>query len=349
MRVSVLRRLIARRAVASAVHRWRLLSSGANDRRTLLQTVVGRQLKVMLVRKCFLALAHNALSATTLRRLIASFRMRTLRGGFEAWRQALPREKKKKSQPPPPPPPAAAVTVITGRRRQPGNPRKHHCRCVYAVSRGQRCTCAPRSHLLRRVEELHRLVAQGLDGRQGGNRLLSHVVQRATTMPSGGAGSGGGERNSPSLLGSSGRECDGPPGTPKAVCRAGEVRYKDSKERVRPGSGKFHKCSRGRGLPPAVPTTAAAATTSCQAAGAGFVRLRAQRTTSLDEEVDAIDCVALAASGGQRCVPAMRLYSVFSFCRCTLVKSSRQCHMQVCLRFQHCPPVLYLCSSVPLK
>lgn len=76
----------------------------------------------------------------------------------------------------------------TSKRRDclhPGKPRKVHCRCVYAVCRGQRCTCAPSSHLLRRVEELHRLVAKGLDGRNGGYRLLSHVVQGTEAPPVG--------------------------------------------------------------------------------------------------------------------------------------------------------------------
>lgn len=321
MRVSTLRCLIARRAVVSALCRWRLLSSGARDRHTLLRAVVGRQLEEMLVRKCFLTLARNALSATTLRRLITSFRIRTLRGGFEAWRKAPPREKQK-TLPPSPPSPAAAVTVITGRRRQPGNPRKNHCRCVYAVSRGQRCTCAPRSHLLRRVEELHRLVAQGLDGRQGGYRLLSHVVQRATTAPSGDARWDGGDRNSPSFLESSGRERNGSAGTPRAAFRTREGRDKDLKERVRPGSGQFYKHSRGRGVPAAgsamssAAATGAAATMSCQAAEAGFVRLEGHRTPSLEEDVDAMDYVALAASGGLRCDPAVRPESVLSSCRC---------------------------------
>ena len=337
MRVSTLRCLIARRTVASTLRRWHLLSSGSKDRRTLLQAVVGRQLEEMLVRKCLLALAQHALSSTTLRRLITTFRIRTLRGGFEAWRQALPREKHK-TQPPPPPSPAAAATVITGRRRQPGNPRKHHCRCVYAVSRGQRCTCAPRSHLLRRVEELHRLVAQGLDGRQGGYRLLSHVVQRTTTAPSGDARLDVGDRNSPSFLESSSRGRNGPAGTRRAAFRK-EGRDKDLKERVRPGSGQFYKRSRDRGLPAAA--TGAAAITSCQAAEEGLVRLEAHRTPSLAEEVDAIDSVALAVSGGQRCDPAVRPQSVLSFCRCTVVKSSRQCHVPaIVLVFPALPSVL---------
>lgn len=324
IRVRALGSIIDRRAVASALHHWRLLSSGANDRRTLLQAVVGRQLEVMLLRKSFLALTQNGLAATTLRRLIASFRTRTLRGGFEAWRQAqLPPEKQKKSLPPPPlPSPDAAVTVITtGRRRQPGNPRKHHCRCVYAVSRGQRCTCAPRSHLLRRVEELHRLVAQGLDGRQGGYRLLSHVVQRDAPAPrSGGARLGGGGRNPPSSLGISGRGRDEPQGTPRAVTGAGEGRGKNPKERMRPGFSNFCKRGREQGLPVAAAAaaggrsavssaaaTAAAAITSCHVTEADFVRLGARRTHSLDEKVDAIDdCVALAASDRLRCDPAVR-------------------------------------------
>lgn len=313
-RVDALRTLMTRRAMASAFRHWRLISSAANDRRRrrlLLQAVVGGQLEVILLRKCFLALAQNAHSATTLRRLVASFRMRTLRGGFEAWQQALPREKPEDQAPPSP---TAVVNVITERRRQPGNPRKLHCRCVYAVSRGQRCTCAPRSHLLRRVEELHRLVAQGLDGRQGGYRLLSHVVQRAAPAPSGAAtplpGGGSthlGELNPSLASGSSRRGYDGALGTPRATIRAQGGGDKGPTKSARPVSGKFRKRSRERGLPVAAGSdvglaagTVAAAATSFHMAGAA-VRLGAHRTNSLDEEVGPIDCVALAASGGLRC------------------------------------------------
>ena len=305
MRVNTLRCSISRRAMVSAVRHWRLLSFGAHDRRALLQAVVGRQLEVMLLRKCFLALAQNALSTRFLRRLITSFFLRTLRDGFEAWRQALTPEKQKSQTLPPSP--ADAVTVITGTRRQPGNPRKHHCRCVYAVSRGQRCTCAPRSHLLRRVEDLHRLVAQGLDGRQGGYRLLSHVVQRATPAPSGGTRLGGGGRSSSSSLRISSRGCDRPRGTLKAIIQAGKGRDKDPKERARPGSGKFYNRRSGRGSPAAAAgsavssaaVTAATATTSRHVVEDDSVWLGAHRTHSPDE-VDAIDCVTLATSGGHR-------------------------------------------------
>lgn len=308
-RVDTFRSLMARRAVASALRHWRLESFAANDRRHRLQALVGRQLEVILLRKCFLTLAQNAHSVMTLRRLIASFRVRALGGGFEAWRQAALREEQKSRTPPSP---ATVVNVITERRRQPGNPRKLHCRCVYAVSRGQRCTCAPRSHLLRRVEELHRLVAQGLDGRQGGYRLLSHVVQRAVPAPSD-VGTHLRELNPSSSFGNSGRGCNGSARTSGVTVRARGGRDKRPKERARSGSGSFRKRSLERELPVGTESaassaagTAAVATTSFNAAKEGHVRLGAHRTHSMDGGVDAISCVASVASDGLRCDPAVR-------------------------------------------
>lgn len=181
--------LITRRALASAVSRWHLEACARRGRR---QESV-HLLRSLLLRKYLLALADNATSAAILRRLLENCRMRALRDGLEAWKwwfflskENQRQEERLKAE--------AAAAVRDGhvchassgrpeRRHQPGKPRKAHCRCVYAVCRGQRCTCAPRSHLLRRVEELHRLVAKGLDGRDGGYRLLSHVEQGTDAPP----------------------------------------------------------------------------------------------------------------------------------------------------------------------
>lgn len=167
---------VTRRALASAISRWHLGASASRSRRQ----GAAHLLRSVLLRKCLLTLAHHAYTARVFRRMLESYRRRTLRDGLEAWGLFLVSQDAQNN---------ANVAVKNStrcvttrcRRRHPGKPRKVHCRCVYAVSRGQRCTCAPRSHLLRRVEELHRLVAKGLDGCDGGHRLLSHVVQRAAT------------------------------------------------------------------------------------------------------------------------------------------------------------------------
>lgn len=173
--MDVFHRAVGRRVLASSLCHWRLEGFASRCRRN-------RQEKCsQLLRKCLLALAENAHSAVTLRRLLKSYSTRSLRDALREWRWWLSLEAHKRAKEV-----ATALTreskgVNTTRltqRLHPGNPRKVHCRCVYAVSRGQRCTCAPRSHLLRRVEELHRLVAKGLDGTNRGCRLLNHVVQR---------------------------------------------------------------------------------------------------------------------------------------------------------------------------
>lgn len=174
-RLESFHRLQTRRALASAVSRWHLEVIACRSRRLEAIQIRGSR----LLRKCLLALADNAHSASILRRFLESYRRRVLSECLEEWRTwlfSVPREKEEI-------PAKEGVVIDTSARRhncwRPGKARKAHCRCVYAVGHGRRCACAPRSHLLRRVEELHRLVAKGLDGRQGGYRLLSHVVQRA--------------------------------------------------------------------------------------------------------------------------------------------------------------------------
>jgi hypothetical protein len=75
-----------------------------------------------------------------------------LRRAFDKWLQA-----------------ALLLILKDGRKRQ------GHCKCVYDVCKGGRCMCVPRVHLLRRIEELHRLVAHAMDRRD--YRYLSHIAQ----------------------------------------------------------------------------------------------------------------------------------------------------------------------------
>lgn len=206
--VKTLHALINRQVVAVAVYRWRVngharrVSISVEQGRHYRQTVLGRLLRAFLLRKCLLALVENALLATSLSRLLSSFRTRILRNTTHTWRQWLQQEKQRAQIPSPS---EACKKIPSRRRRQLGKPRKGHCRCVYNVSRGQRCICAPRSHLLRRLEELHRLVAQGLDQGEGGYRLLSHVVQSGTTL-GGGVNLNG--RKKQRFWGTSGISCD---------------------------------------------------------------------------------------------------------------------------------------------
>lgn len=179
-RVEILGRLIAKRTMASALCRWRRLVSAASisaeHTRLRREEALRRVLQSLILHRYLRALRDYASARRTLSRLLESLRARALRYGVGTWRRWLLQQQQNEVNITPP-----HTSNSTVSRRQPGKPRKGHCRCVYAVSRGQRCNCAPRSHLLRRVEELHRLVAQGLDRRDGGHRLLSHVVQGSAT------------------------------------------------------------------------------------------------------------------------------------------------------------------------
>lgn len=177
-RVEILDHLITKRTAASAFCRWRRLVSAASisaeHTRLHREEALRRVLRSLLLHKYLRALGDYASTRRTLSRLLNSLRARALQCGVGTWRRWLLQQQQNERNITPPHTINSNSTVS---RRQPGKPRKGHCRCVYDVSRGQRCNCAPRSHLLRRVEELHRLVAQGLDRRDGGHRLLSHVVQ----------------------------------------------------------------------------------------------------------------------------------------------------------------------------
>lgn len=174
---AALYRLTAHRITASAMHHWHLEASTRSrmlaNRKRRRQEALKSLLMVCPLRKCFLALRENAALKATLRSLLESLRARSLRDGLNAWRLHCHQQRQHEQQMLQ----CSDPGVFTTKRRHVGKPRKIHCRCVYAVSRGQRCVCSPQSHLLRRVEELHRLVGQGLDGREGGFRLLTHTVQ----------------------------------------------------------------------------------------------------------------------------------------------------------------------------
>lgn len=105
--------------------------------------------------------------SSTLKIVLGSFRRRVLLYGVATWRRRLFHHSHHEE-------PQAFLSKKLHHREE---PRKAHCRCVYAISRGQRCTCEPRTHLLRRLEALHELVEQGLAGRRGGHLNQSHAVQ----------------------------------------------------------------------------------------------------------------------------------------------------------------------------
>lgn len=243
-------RAAGRRVLASAVRHWRLEIFASRCRRNR------HEKWSQLLRKCLLALAQNAHSAVTLRRLLESYRTRHLSDALGGWRRWISFEAQKRVKKVP-----TALTrenkgVNTTRltqRLHPGNPRKVHCRCVYAVSRGQRCTCAPRSHLLRRVEELHRLVAKGLDRTNGGYRLLSHVVQRPSVPAEHGGISPKGPHASPRLdsRGKSIISCDDPreiESTCAGRAEEGAIYAPSDGRKERKGVKKAHRaggCKRG--------------------------------------------------------------------------------------------------------
>lgn len=151
------------------------------------EAALSRILQWLLLLKCFHSLANNCNTAKTLRQLVESWWIRTLRNGIRALQQ---RTEKPSLVPSILSLPALPTPAKEGsNQRRLARPRKGHCRCVYDICRGQRCTCAARSHLLRRVEELHRLVAKGLNSEAGGCRLLSHVSQYDAAEASNRAGS----------------------------------------------------------------------------------------------------------------------------------------------------------------
>lgn len=187
-RLNNLHCLVIRKELKVALRLWRLGVIAATTAKTLgderrrRYAALGRVLRSLFLLKCLRILARNARVQRILRRLVKLRRIQTLRDGMSTWQQ----RQLQKVDPVVPDLPSFAtpnpVTVTT--RQAVAKPRKRHCRCVYDVCRGQRCTCAPRLHLLRRVEELHRLVAKGLSAGDGGCRLVSHVAQCVATTTS---------------------------------------------------------------------------------------------------------------------------------------------------------------------
>lgn len=317
--VKSLHGVITRRAVASALHRWRVEATASSDR-CRRQAVVGRLLGRALLRKCMLALAKNALSATRIRRLLEYFRKRSLRHALDTWRRWSPQENQERPVSPPP----NERKKITNRRHQPGKPRKVHCRCVYAVCRGQRCTCAPRSHLLRRVEELHKLVAQGLGEREGGYRLLSHVVQ-------GTAGGRRGDRyaveRDPCIgLASSRSGCNESRDSPRVCVRPGRRRSTAVEGRTKDGCANADKGSRERRLLAATRSTirAGAATTAlgvpnCSYPGVAGPEPEGFHAASLEGQADLRDTIDVLGASRQRYTPLEQY---------TLCRHRRRVHVQ---------------------
>lgn len=290
---------MARRALASAVYRWRLGASTSRSRRQGAVHLLGS----LLLRKCLLALADNAYTAAVLRKVLESYRRRTLRDGLEAWGSVSVSQDIQNNTD------VAEISAHCAttrrQRRHPGKPRKVHCRCVYAVSRGQRCTCAPRSHLLRRVEELHRLVAKGLDTREGGHRLLSHVVQRSTAPCRVETGRSSGQTLSPPHV-SDGRR--------KPSC--GDLQQGSTNARVRlvgggPGCGPSLKRRGSDKLPrtgtskPASPSGIGDADSYRASSAAAFSRGSvAQHALLVEGQIDALTGAGISpvVAGGSRCV-----------------------------------------------
>lgn len=284
------------------MRQWRLEASARSnvsaERTRRRRQAFGHLFEALLRRKCFVALAVHATSSITLRRVLTSFRTRTLRNGMKAWQWWLLQEQQRRQTLAPAD--ASASSKHTARRNQPGKPRKGHCRCVYAVSRGQRCTCAPRSHLLRRVEELHRLVAQGLDGREGGYRLLSHVVQ-GTATPRGGARSN--EQNAAQTLGSDSSSCNESWSAPSYGARASGGQDTDVKGSTRTRLHKLSKRVGKEGLPGAEDggICTAATTKHVHISDVAATALNLHKGRSREGQFDTPDGITLSVAGGHRC------------------------------------------------
>ena len=165
------RALITRRVKASALYHWRAQAMTKTrsiaERSRRQEEALERLLRAILLRKCLVALRSHVFKTSTLRKLFELFRTRVLLDGMDTWRRRPPHYNHEHKQQASSIPFDVVKSPTFKRFHHPGKPRKTHCRCVYAVSRGQRCTCEPDTHLLRRVEELHMLAAHGLGERQG--------------------------------------------------------------------------------------------------------------------------------------------------------------------------------------
>jgi hypothetical protein len=128
---------------------------------------------MLLLKKVLYTLHKHARQSSALRRALASLHRRHLQQAWKALQHALATLLQR---------PTAALTpvkALTLRQQvvvRDGRGRQGHCKCVYGVTgSGNRCRCAPAAHLLRRVEELHKLVTHAMHSPD--YRLLSHVTQ----------------------------------------------------------------------------------------------------------------------------------------------------------------------------
>jgi hypothetical protein len=129
--------------------------------------------QMLLLKKVLYTLHKHARQSSALRRALASLHRRHLQYSWRALQQALAALLQR---------PTAALTPVKALTQQQqvvvrdGRGRQGHCKCVYGVTgSGSRCRCAPAAHLLRRVEELHKLVTHAMHSPD--YRLLSHVTQ----------------------------------------------------------------------------------------------------------------------------------------------------------------------------
>jgi hypothetical protein len=127
---------------------------------------------MLLLKKVLYTLHKHARQSSALRRALASLQRRHLQQAWTALQHALSTLLQR---------PTAALTPVKALAQQQvvvrdGRGRQGHCKCVYGVTgSGNRCKCAPAAHLLRRVEELHKLVTHAMHSPD--YRLLSHVTQ----------------------------------------------------------------------------------------------------------------------------------------------------------------------------
>jgi hypothetical protein len=145
-------------------------------------------LQMLLLKKVLYTLHKHACQSSALRRALASLHRRHLRYAWSALQSALAALLQRPTAALTPHKALAAaalqqqqqVVVRDGRGRQ------GHCKCVYNVTAsGSRCRCAPAAHLLRRVEELHKLVTHAMHSPD--YRLLSHVTQYRVVASDSGA------------------------------------------------------------------------------------------------------------------------------------------------------------------
>lgn len=180
-----IRRLVIKRLMGLAIRQWKVFvvqEKIAADRDLRRREMLACVLRSALLRKSLWKLTRNARSGRILQHLRDSWHKRLLNDGFHVWKNQQQLLQPKGHARAIDPPDRGALPCSVRVTTKAGKPLKEHCRCVYTVGRCQRCMCHPRIHLLRRVEELHRLVTKGLDRRDGGCRLLSTAIRSGAVM-----------------------------------------------------------------------------------------------------------------------------------------------------------------------